>query len=84
MKREGRASFALAAILALLPVMAVTASAETVHWHFQGKDGTPAPTSITDADGTMALTRYLLGGANLVYAEQDTQADSKTNQPVSR
>ena len=59
-------------------VAAVTfaAQAETVLWHFRGRDGQEAPASIADVSGSYSLTRVQLGPAGF-YTTQLSQSDSQ-------
>ena len=66
------------AMLILVAVVAVAfaAQAETVLWHFGGRDGKVAPASITDVSGAYSLSRMQLGPAG-VYTAQFSQSDSQ-------
>lgn len=66
------------AMLILVAVVAVAfaAQAETVLWHFGGRDGKVAPASITDVSGSYSLARTQLGPSGS-YTTQLAQSDSQ-------
>lgn len=65
-------------MLTFAAVAAVTfaAHAETVLWHFRGRDGQEAPASIADVSGLYSLTRVQLGPTGS-YTAQLSQSDSQ-------
>ena len=70
MKTKIRMTFAAVAAVAF------AAHAETVLWHFSGKDGQEAPSSIADVSGTYSLARTQLGPSGS-YTTQLSQSDSQ-------
>ena len=62
--------------LAAVAAVTVAAQAETVLWHFSGRDGEEAPSSIADVSGLYSLARVQLGPA-VSYTAQLSQSDSQ-------
>jgi hypothetical protein len=63
-------------ILTVLAVLVFTVQADSILWHFGGRDGQSAPASITDVSGAYSLSRVQLGPAG-VYTAQLSQSDSQ-------
>ena len=65
-------------IMALTAVAMVTFTmqAESILWHFSGKDGQEAPSSIADVSGTYSLARTQFGPSGS-YTTQLSQSDSQ-------
>lgn len=70
MKTKTRMTFAAVAAVAF------AAHAETVLWHFGGRDGQEAPATIADVSGSYSLVRAQLGPAGS-YTTQLSQSDSQ-------
>jgi len=61
---------------AAVAAVAFAAHAETVLWHFGGRDGQEAPATIADVSGSYSLARAQLGPAGS-YTTQLSQSDSQ-------
>ena len=63
------------AVAAMSAMILTPAVADSVFWHFNGKDGESAPTTLTDTSGTYSMTRFQITEQGHSYANQFTQDD---------
>ena len=64
-------------LTALMMMVGLPLTADSVLWHFNGFDGTAAPSSITDTTGTYTLSRGQASVSGQTYDTQLSQSDSK-------
>ena len=48
-------------VLTAVAALAFAAHADSILWHFKGKDGQEAPASVSDVSGSYSLARTQLG-----------------------
>ena len=63
-------------VLTAVAALAFTAHADSILWHFKGRDGQEAPATIADVSGSYSLVRAQLGPAGS-YTTQLSQSDSQ-------